>query len=815
MSFLKCSKAAIQSEYEKVRAQFAEIFKEIDIEIEKSDEQVGLLLKYLYSTMPVSDIGNYPFATYQDFASHANYLYHSSKIVQALPEEIFLNYIVYHRVNEEEIRPCRSLFFEKLGKRIANIPIEQMTIEVNYWCAESATYQSTDDRTLSALSVYQRGSGRCGEESVFTVNAMRSAGIPARQVYVPKWSHLDDNHAWVEVYIAGQWYFLGACEPEEILNKGWFTNAASRAMMVHSRWFGKESSSQPLMETQELPSFTNELSRYAKTKQLTIYVLDKDGRPVADAQVSFGVLNYAEFATIAAGTSDSEGRISLETGQGSLVIEVQKDDCFAQRVIQVEDEAAIEIRLGEELASIDKWIAFDMNAPVDAPINTNMPTKEQKETGKIRSKLTTQKREEKQKAWKNTAIEEFLVDGILADEKSLFLKVLTLKDETDVTREVLDDHFTYAKPFITEFKAEVFWQYVASPRVEDEVLSPYREFINTYFDKSQQELFISNPAKIWSYIEKHIREIPKQERSTVCTKPVAALQLGVASEGSQKILFVAIARTLGIPARVRKLDGRVEFWQDGNFKTLLKQHLKQGTVCLVSNDQSLRYGQDFTFAQKVATGYKTLQMPELVVRDEVIKMELPIGRYQVITTNRLPNGNQFANIYAFELKEAEERQIDLRTRDADLRDMLYQIPIKEFHLTNEEGKLVSAESQTMNRPHIFLWLEEGMEPTEHILNEILEQKDAFANIARQITLILKSPEGKQHKTLAKVLNQIPEMAVLYDDFAENVNTLGRRLYIDFEKMPMFVVTNADFQGIFGASGYNVGISNLLLKLMQE
>ena len=53
----------------------------------------------------------------------------------------------------------------------------------NYWCAQEATYHCTDDRTLSALAVYRRGNGRCGEESVFTVNALRSVGVPARQVY--------------------------------------------------------------------------------------------------------------------------------------------------------------------------------------------------------------------------------------------------------------------------------------------------------------------------------------------------------------------------------------------------------------------------------------------------------------------------------------------------------------------------------------------------------------------------------------------------------------------------------------------------------
>ena len=32
----------------------------------------------------------------------------------------------------------------------------------------------------------------------------------SRQVYTPRWAHTDDNHAWVEAWVNGKWYFLGA-----------------------------------------------------------------------------------------------------------------------------------------------------------------------------------------------------------------------------------------------------------------------------------------------------------------------------------------------------------------------------------------------------------------------------------------------------------------------------------------------------------------------------------------------------------------------------------------------------------------------------
>ena len=85
--------------------------------------------------------------------------------------------------------------------------------------------------------------GRCGEESTLAVSAMRSVGIPARQCYVPRWAHCDDNHAWVEVWADGDWHYLGACEPEPVLDKGWFTAAASKAMLVHAKAFSDLESS--------------------------------------------------------------------------------------------------------------------------------------------------------------------------------------------------------------------------------------------------------------------------------------------------------------------------------------------------------------------------------------------------------------------------------------------------------------------------------------------------------------------------------------------------------------------------------------------
>ena len=135
-------------------------------------------------------------------------------------------------------------------------------------------YTPSDARTSSPLASVKTAYGRCGEESTFTVAALRSVGIPARQVYTPRWAHTDDNHAWVEAWVDGQWYFLGACEPEPVLNLGWFNAPASRGMLMHTKVFGKYQGPEEVMVQTPLYTEINIIGNYAETAKATIKVVD-------------------------------------------------------------------------------------------------------------------------------------------------------------------------------------------------------------------------------------------------------------------------------------------------------------------------------------------------------------------------------------------------------------------------------------------------------------------------------------------------------------------------------------------------------------
>ncbi|WP_274422668.1 transglutaminase domain-containing protein [Blautia sp. XA-2221] len=828
--FLKENRERILEGYKKIKEQFPGVFEETDKQIEKQEPETALALKYLYMTMPCSDMGNYSFKVFLDYAENSVRLWKEAEGVRALPEDIFLNYVLYHRVNEEEIAPCRELFHNEIrsfmeeNKKLSlmdGCSRKDFAIEVNYWCAQEATYHCTDDRTLSALTVYRRGNGRCGEESVFTVNAMRSVGIPARQVYAPKWSHCDDNHAWVEIWNDGTWYFLGACEPLPILNKGWFTNASSRAMMVHSRWFDSASADEETIGKDGMVTMFNELSRYAEVTEFTVEVCDRDGEPVQGAEVSFQVLNYAELSPVAEGVTDKAGKCRFTTGLGSLAVQVSCGQFCECVFADTREQKEIKVTLGENSRQENIWKEIDMIAPVDTPVNTDMPTPEQTAEGNIRLEKASAKRIAKTENWTNPECEKFLQNVSESDceESTLraeLLEALTEKDRTDCVAEVLEEHLTWAAPYEENLEHSVFVNYVLNPRVDDEVLMKYRADVEAAFSDEEKHGFRENPATIWTAVDKKIISLPEQERASVITTPSGCLKMGVGSTLSKKILFVAIARTLGIPARLNPEDRSMEYRKDGKFIPVLPEAEKSCSLALKSGDGTVwKYFQNWTMAKLENGKYVSLRLGGLTWKDDLLNADLEPGEYRIITSNRLPNGNMFAYVYYFSMAAGEKKEISLVLRQADLEDMLENIELPEFELRKDEAgtEKVRASELTAEGKHILMFLEESREPTEHILNEMMEQPEAFKKICSGIMFVVQSESALQDLTVKKALAMFPEIQVYYDCFADHIELLGRRMYVDHEKLPLIIVTSGKMNGIFATSGYNVGTGDMLLRLM--
>lgn len=765
-------------------------------------------MKFLRDHLPQSDLDCYPAELFLRFADHALALRKTAPWCRDLDEEIFLHYVLFPRVNDEDLSFHREIFYNALWPRVKDLPSQEArALEVNRWCHEHACYQAQDERTASPLTVFRCGSGRCGEESAFLVSALRSVGVPARQVYAPRWSHCDDNHAWAEVLCGDVWRFLGACEPEPELDRGWFITAASRAMLVHSRIFGQGSSPLhgDLLGREGAVCWFSQTPRYAQTKVRTFRAL-ADGKPAPGTRFRLQILNEASFHTIAVLTADDQGIARVRLGLGSLHVLADRQGLCAEADCEGE-ETVLSLAPPEEDGTA--WIDFDFHAPAGGRPAPSVLSGAQKarraETLRRGNVLRTERAascgpaedapELLRRARGNWETLRAFLGGDDALRRERLVRTLSDKDLRDVTLETLEDHFSNLPPCSAELPEEIYWSYVACPRAALETLTPWRGGL-----RRRLADWRGTPARLWERLETLLKDEGDNRYGNLYWTPLEALEAGGCDEKSRRVLLIAAMRTLGVPARLRPLDGEPEVWRDGAFQAVRPR--ETGKLRLRGTDQcwTLSRWQD---------GNWLLLRPDAGGEE----LTLPAGRYRLITSVRLPNGNQFASRMDLRLPPGEERTAVLRQRPCRLEDLLDCRPLPRLSAGTPEGEVIpDLFRQEGGRPALAVWLEEGGEPTEHVLNELLELRSALDELPVRLLFLVRSRESLRHPALAARLAGWDRAQVLLDDWSYDRELLARHLGCDPDPPPLAVVCDGTGQAVYSISGYRAGSAELLVRV---
>ena len=852
---LLCQKA--EQYFQTARPFFGGREQEILEQLERCNDAQKVCMKFLYGTMPISDIENYDFSLFLSYVDHALFLRENTPWCKDIPEDIFFNHVLYYRINTEDIVDCRRAFYDLCWPRLVEAgktgSMKEAALELNYWCFENATYRQTDDRTANPMTVLRCAYGRCGEESTFATTAFRSVGIPTRQIYTPRWPHCDDNHAWIEVWCDGDWHYLGACEPEEVLDKGWFTAAASRAMIIHSRMFSDYVENEEIVTHEGLTTICNELKRYADTQTFSVKVVD-NGKPVEGVSVRIELLNYSEFFPISTLVSDANGEASITLGLGDLHIHAVKDGKFVTRLVDSRKEPSVVIDFSAATDSQTENLEgeeYDVVPPKDNMKFAVRLTDEQKATQQRKFDAAAALLHKKEGNFytedaaaakaielgfngecadyvakalfdaKGNAdeVENFLNNARDNSEKLLrakLLNVLTVKDKTDLCADVLEQHIlqTPAQPELSE---EIFVPYVLSPRISREKLTAWRAPLAASFSEEQKQTFANDPEALWNWICDNIRSNDEREYSTLIASPDRILRVGYGTYHSMKVLFVAVCRTLGVAARINPETHAVQFYRDGSFHNVEKANkAKTLPFTLVSGDDTQWvYFQNWSIGILRDGIYNTLDLSGREWKDGKVELDLAPGAYRLLTAKRMPNGSLFTKEYRFTVAENGLNSLTIRLRDTKISDMLENMDILPFSLKDKDGGKIEAEKLTEGKANILFWLEEGKEPTEHILNELIEHHERYNAVDAQLVFIIRSDEAKKNHTLARALELLPKVTICYDDFRDNVSSIARRMYVDPDKLPLIVVTRPGLNGIFATSGYNVGMGDLLLKILAD
>ena len=390
---------------------------------------------------------------------------------------------------------------------------------------------------------------------------------------------------------------------------------------------------------------------------------------------------------------------------------------------------------------------------------------------------------------------------------------------------MLEDALIYAGEVRGTWEEDTYRNYLLYPRIYYEELTPYRAFIRGYFTDGQKEGFIKDPESIWRYIEQNIGYEPEFDYETICASPVGCLKLRQGNPLSRKILFAAISRTLGIPARLNRVTQEAEYLGSDGFRVPGKQQeaesgkaagRKAGLTLQAEDGGKWIYFQTWTIGKLEGMRFATLDYEGLRFDGKECRLELEAGIYRLITTARMPNGNQHASQRIFAVKEGEEKEIFVSLREGSIEDMLVRNEIPEFEVTNSAGERQKTGDILKGADGVICFLEEGAEPTEHVLNELMERAgdwNAMTDSGVRLVFIVRDKEALSNKTVSRTLEKIPAVTVVYDPEGESAEPVARRMYVDPEKLPLLAVTRAGMTGIYASSGYNVGSVDLMLKIL--
>ena len=858
----EAERALVQSDFDKRAAEWnqGDLFKVFGQEL---TEQQREALTFLYAYMPLGDITDY---TGEFFLENIDYTLKAKQEMpwgKLIPEREFRHFVLPIRVNNENLDNSRKVFYEELKDRVKNLSLHDAVLEVNHWCHEKVVYTPSDARTSSPLASVKTAYGRCGEESTFTVAALRSVGIPARQVYTPRWAHTDDNHAWVEAWVDGKWYFLGACEPEPVLNLGWFNAPASRGMLMHTKVFGRYNGPEEIMHQNANFTEINIIGNYAPFASATVKVVDAADQPIADAKVEFKVYNYAEFYTVANKKTDAEGKTFLSAGKGDMLVWASKDGQFGYGKVSFGQDNEVVVKLDKKAGE-----AYSMHFDIIPPAEGfNMPevTPEQRAENSRRMEIedsirnayvatfmTDESAREFAKKYQldEDAVAKILVasrgnHGVITDflarlrsDKSKaggidMLQRISAKDLRDVSLEVLVDHM---QSHVYKENMDYFRRFVRNPRVANEMLTPYKAFFEKAIPEADKAAFKEDWNKLAAWVSENIKVDANCNLGGSPISPAGVWNARVADAHSRNIFFVSMARSLGIPSRIDEVTGKVQLISndgvtDVDFEATAPAEAKTGkfmaTYKPIKSLSDPKYYSHFSISKLTDAG--TLQLLNYDEGDvdmgagatwsNLLKngTALDEGNYMMVTGTRLANGGVLANLEFFPIEAGKTTKVDMVMREAqDDVQVIGNFNSESMYKVLGTDEMKSILNTTGRGYFVVAVLGVNQEPTNHALRDIAELAKDFEEWGRSMVLLFPSEEDyakfrpQDFPGLPKTITfGIDKDAAIQNQIAKNMKLSNKTI------LPMFIIGDTFNRVVFVSQGYTIGLGEQMMKIIHK
>ena len=424
------------------------------------------------------------------------------------------------------------------------------------------------------------------------------------------------------------------------------------------------------------------------------------------------------------------------------------------------------------------------------------------------------------------------------------LKQLMQKDLRDVTEATLRDHLAYNAQLQCEkagMSSETFDQYVRSPRISNELLTPFREKLSkefaAYVKKNKQTVadYQRKPQLLEDFVNRYITLDDSCNLSAAPISPVGVWRGRIADRHSRDIFFVALARSLNIPARIDPVTGKVQLmgskttdvYFDGKGRTTPEQGVVMADYQPTPTLDNPKYYSHFTISKLRNDGRLQLlnyeegevDMGGGTTFDNLLRKGTPIdaGGYLMVSGTRLASGSVLAHMQFFTVAPHDTTRTHLVMRQAtDDVQVIGNFDSESRYIDAKTGQEKSILSTTGRGYFVVAVLGVGQEPTNHALRDISAVKEQFEKWGQKMVFLFTDRDQYQKYMQRDEFKSLPS-TVNYgiDKDGKILSQIRSAMKLDASTLPVFIIADTFNRVVFVSQGYTIGLGEQMMGIIHK
>ena len=418
------------------------------------------------------------------------------------------------------------------------------------------------------------------------------------------------------------------------------------------------------------------------------------------------------------------------------------------------------------------------------------------------------------------------------------------KDLRDVTEATLRDHLAYNAQLQCEkagMSSETFDQYVRSPRISNELLTPFREKLSkefaAYVKKNKQTVadYQRKPQLLEDFVNRYITLDDSCNLSAAPISPVGVWRGRIADRHSRDIFFVALARSLNIPARIDPVTGKVQLmgskttdvYFDGKGRTTPEQGVVMADYQPTPTLDNPKYYSHFTISKLRNDGRLQLlnyeegevDMGGGTTFDNLLRKGTPIdaGGYLMVSGTRLASGSVLAHMQFFTVAPHDTTRTHLVMRQAtDDVQVIGNFDSESRYIDAKTGQEKSILSTTGRGYFVVAVLGVGQEPTNHALRDISAVKEQFEKWGQKMVFLFTDRDQYQKYMQRDEFKSLPS-TVNYgiDKDGKILSQIRSAMKLDASTLPVFIIADTFNRVVFVSQGYTIGLGEQMMGIIHK